>query len=70
MKLEQIEVIIEANGKVRLETSGFSGDECLAATREVEALLGDQVLQRERTAESFDKSTVRTAADKLKIREI
>ena len=69
MKLEQIEVIIDANGKVRLETSGFSGDECLTATREIEELLGDQVLERERTAERFEQTSGKTA-EKLKIRGI
>lgn len=67
MKLEQIEVIIDANGKVKLQTSGYSGDDCLAATRELEALLGSQVLQRERTAESYDHAGGKTA-EKLKIR--
>lgn len=66
MKLEQIEVIIDTNGKVKLQTSGYSGDECLAATEELEALLGNQILQRERTAESFERTTGKSA-EKLKI---
>ena len=67
MKLEQIEVIIDTNGKVKLQTSGFSGDECLAATEEVEALLGGHLVQRERTAESFEQ-TVGKTAEKVRIR--
>lgn len=67
MKLEQIEVIIDTNGKVKLQTSGYSGDECLAATEELEALLGNQIIQRERTAESYDHNAGKTA-EKLKIR--
>ena len=66
MKLEQIEVIIDTDGKVKLQTSGYSGDECLAATEELEALLGNQVLQRERTAESYEYTAGKTA-EKLKI---
>ena len=54
MKLEQIEVIIDTNGKIRLQTSGFSGDECLAATQKLEELLGNQLVQRERTSETYD----------------
>ena len=67
MKLEQIEVIIDPNGKVKLQTSGYYGDECLAATEELEALLGNQILQRERTAESYEHTTRKTS-EKLKIR--
>ena len=66
MKLEQIEVIIDTNGKVKLRTSGFSGDESLAATEELENLLGNQLLQRERTAESYEQTAGKTA-EKLKI---
>lgn len=66
MKLEQIEVIIDTNGKIRLQTSGFSGDECLSATREIEELLGSQILQRERSSESYDQNCGKTV-EKLKI---
>ena len=66
MKLEQIEVIIGPDGKIRLETSGISGDECLTATKEIETLLGNQILQRERTSESYDQLSVKTA-EKVKI---
>ena len=68
MKLEQIEVVIDTNGKVKLHTSGYSGDECLAETEELEALLGNQILKREPTAESYEHVTGKTA-EKLKIRE-
>lgn len=67
MNLEQIEVIIGTDGKIRLETSGFSGDNCLAATEEIEKLLGNQILQRERTAEAYDQISGKTA-EKVKIR--
>lgn len=66
MKLEQIEVIIEPNGKIRLQTSGFSGDECLAATDEIETLLGGQIIERERTAENFEQTHGKTA-EKIRI---
>lgn len=67
MKVEEIEIIIGADGKVRLQTSGFSGDSCLEATEELEALLGNGVIQRERTAEAWDKTSVRTSG-KVNIR--
>ncbi|MBQ6510021.1 MAG: DUF2997 domain-containing protein [Flexilinea sp.] len=67
MNIEQIEVTIGTDGKVRLQTSGFSGDACLEATEAVEALLGDQVISRERTAETYDMVQVRHA-EKVNIR--
>lgn len=66
MNLEQIEVFIDANGKVHLQTSGFTGDDCLKATQELEALLGNQILERERTAETYNTARV-NSAEKLKI---
>ena len=67
MKVEEIEGIIGKDGKVRLQTSGFSGDSCLEATEALEALLGNGVIQRERTAEAWDKTPVQTSG-KVNIR--
>ena len=67
MNLEQIEVIIETNGKIRLETSGFSGNSCLEATRELESLLGNMAVEREMTAEAYASPQGRTA-ERVKIR--
>ena len=67
MNIEQIEVTIGTDGKIRLQTSGFTGDACLDATAEIEALLGNQVVRRERTAETYDPLPVRNA-EKVNIR--
>ena len=67
MNIEQIEVTIGTDGKVRLQTSGFTGDACLEATEAAEALLGDQVISRERTAETYEQAPIRSA-EKVKIR--
>lgn len=61
MKLEQIEVTIGKDGKVRLRTSGFSGDLCLEATEDLERLLGGNVLEREPTAEAYDAVRVKAS---------
>jgi hypothetical protein len=67
MKLEQIDVTIGTDGKIHLQTSGFSGSVCLEATKELEELLGNQVIDRNMTADYYD-SVVNQTADKLKIR--
>ena len=66
MKVEQIEIIIGSDGKVRLQTSGFTGNYCLEATKEIERLLGNQILNREETGEIFQQTPVKTA-EKVKI---
>ena len=66
MKVEQIEIIIGSDGKVQLQTSGFSGNDCLEATKEIERLLGNQILNREETGDFFQQTPVKTA-EKVKI---
>jgi len=39
--MKVIEVVIDENGKYTLETSGFSGRECLLETEKIRKLLGD-----------------------------
>lgn len=67
MKIEEIEVTIGADGKIRLHTFGFTGEACLDATTDLEKLLGEQVLQRELTSEVYDQAEQKTA-EKVKIR--
>jgi len=47
-----IEIIVSPDGKSRVETKGFSGGECRAASRFVEQALGRQV-NEQLTAEFY-----------------
>ena len=67
MNIEQIEVTIGPDGKVRVQTSGFSGEACLSATEGIEALLGHQIIRRDKTAEAYQAETIKMA-EKVKIR--
>ena len=67
MEIEQIEVTIGPDGKIRLQTLGFKGSACLDAVEEVEALLGNLTVSIEMTAEAYEQAEFRTA-EKLKIR--
>lgn len=67
MEIEQVEVTIGTDGKIKIQTLGFRGSSCLAATEEIEALLGNKVVSKEMTAEVYDLPDVH-AAEKLKIR--
>ena len=53
MELQEIEVIIGADGKVQLSTRGFTGENCLKATEDLKALLGNQIVRQEMTAEAY-----------------
>lgn len=52
MEMQEIEVIIEKDGQVRLQVRGARGTSCLDLTRDLEAALGGQVEDRQMTAES------------------
>lgn len=44
--MRTIEVIISPTGQTSIETRGFTGGECLAATRQLEAVLGRKTADR------------------------
>ena len=67
MRLEQVDITIGTDGKIHIETSGFSGSSCLDATEDLEALLGNLILEREQTAEASERTAGQTA-EKIKIR--
>ena len=51
MELEEIEISIDAQGRVQVEIRGVKGARCLEITREMERLLGDRVVERTHTHE-------------------
>jgi hypothetical protein len=52
MEIQEIEVVIEKDGQVRLEVRGAPGTQCLELTKDLEAALGGQILSREMTSEA------------------
>ena len=51
----RIEIVIDPRGGVRVETKGFTGPSCLAASRFLEEALGERTHQQ-RTAEFFQST--------------
>jgi hypothetical protein len=51
MEVQEIEVIVDADGNVRVDVKGVKGKACTDITRALEAALGDDV-QREFTWEA------------------
>jgi len=52
MQLQEINVFIDKDGQVKLEVQGVEGMTCVDLTKELEDLLGGEVLQRELTHEA------------------
>jgi len=56
-ELQEIEVTIDADGAVRLSVSGVKGAKCEDVTKALEALLGGEIVERQRTVE-YDEQPV------------
>ena len=52
MELQEIEVFIEKDGRVRIEVRGIQGGRCLEVTKALEAALGGQIESRAMTPEA------------------
>jgi hypothetical protein len=60
MELQEVEVIIDRNGQVRVEVRGVKGMSCLDVTRGLEAALGGQIQDRQLTSEAYDTAQAAT----------
>jgi hypothetical protein len=49
--LQEIEVVIQPDGKVEVHVRGVRGDSCRELTRELERYLGGRVVERRHTDE-------------------
>jgi hypothetical protein len=54
MDLQEVEVVIDKDGQVRIEVRGVKGLSCLDVTRALEAALGGQVQDRQLTPEAHE----------------
>jgi len=52
MEMQEIDVVIDKDGQVRIEVRGVKGPSCLDLTRSLEAALGGRVEDRRMTPES------------------
>ena len=56
MELQEIDVFVEKDGQVKIEVRGVKGMSCLDLTKDLEAVLGDRVTNRELTPEADEIS--------------
>ena len=68
MELQEINVYIDRDGRVRIEVRGVKGKRCLDITRSLEEALGGQIESREMTPEADEFVRERTQ-DRLKQRK-
>lgn len=57
MELQEIEVVVDPDGTVRVEVRGVNGPACLEVTADLEAALGGQVVTREMTSDALAVET-------------
>ena len=53
MGMEEVVVTIAPDGTIKVATSGFTGMACTSATAGLEALLGNEIIDRTMTEEAF-----------------
>ncbi len=51
MEIQEIEVVVDKNGEVKIQVHGTHGTTCLDLTADLEAALGGEVISREMTAD-------------------
>jgi hypothetical protein len=51
----ELEIVIDAEGNVRIKTEGMKGEECLVETKALEAAVGE-VSSRTKTSAFYQKS--------------
>lgn len=54
MELQEVDVFVEKDGQVKIEVRGVKGMSCLDLTKDLEAVLGAQIEEREMTSEAHE----------------
>lgn len=62
-EIEEIDVHIDPQGRVRIEVRGVTGKRCEALTRDLEQMLGGQVVEREYQDSYYRQGTNQTQSE-------
>jgi hypothetical protein len=68
MEIQEIGIKILPTGEVRINVEGVKGDKCLKLTEDIEKLLGNEIIEREKTYE-FYQQPVLVESDEIKVSE-
>jgi hypothetical protein len=66
VELQEIEVIIEKDGQVRVEVRGVKGMSCLDVTKALEEAVGGEVQERQLTPEAYDVAQAQEQRQQLR----
>lgn len=67
MDVQEIQVQIDTDGKVHLSLHGVKGESCLQITKELEALLGNQVEERKLSHEYYEPTQQQSSTSTTQI---
>jgi len=56
VRKQDIEIVIKPNGEVTFQVKGVKGASCLDETKFLEAALGGDVVEQEKTGEYYEQS--------------
>lgn len=62
MQIHEISVVIDKQGRVQVHVLGIKGEQCLEVTKNLEKVLGGDVVSRELTAEASESEETTTPA--------
>jgi len=62
VRKQDIEIVIKPNGEVTFQVKGVKGASCLDETRFLEAALGGEVVEQEKTGEYYEQSETYSSA--------
>ena len=62
MRKQDIEIVIKPNGEVTFQVKGVKGASCLDETKFLEAALGGEVVEQEKTGEYYEQSETYASA--------
>jgi hypothetical protein len=65
MELQEIDVFVDKNGEVKIEVRGVQGQTCLDLTKNLEAILGGEIVTREMTAEAQENQVMLSQTQQL-----
>lgn len=67
MEIQEIEVIIDKNGEVKIQVHGTHGTTCLDLTTDLEEALGGEIISRDMTTD-VDATVLEQIKERQKLR--
>lgn len=66
MEIQEVAIKILPDGEVKIMVEGVKGTKCLQLTEDIETLLGNEIILREKTYEYYQDSSL-TTSEEIKV---